>query len=61
MPSQHKYPAISFRPPEDDGGWYLGCFRCRAEINVTDGGMCAGCRDDLEHDAAMYDRDNEAC
>jgi hypothetical protein len=30
------------------GGWYLGCFGCRARINGTDAGLCPSCRARLE-------------
>jgi hypothetical protein len=45
-------------PDEEDGGWYLGCFKCRAEIEVADGGICAGCRSDLDHEQAMHEHDH---
>lgn len=30
----------------EEGGWYLGCIECCAEVAQTDSGMCRRCRED---------------
>jgi hypothetical protein len=40
-----------------EDGWYLGCIRCRAEIDEAAGGMCRPCRKDLAREDLMHVRD----
>ena len=37
----------------DDAGTYLGCLTCADEIDRTQGGRCAACRDDMAWYEAM--------
>lgn len=40
---------IGLAIPDGQGGWYLGCIECAAEITETDSlAMCAPCREEQE-------------